>query len=553
MQDHSTRQRTARRALQRIVAMEVVSGLGDGLFWVALIALLVDDGAGAAGFAAAALVRLGPRALLSAPAGAVADRIDRRSLLVGLDVGRAALMTAIALGAARSWEVSGVLGLVFVAYLLAAPYRPALTAALPLVVGESRLSPANAAIGTTRQVMTFIGPLVGAAVVVWWSIEVAILANAVSFVVSAVLVAGIPALSGRAPVPVGMPAPIATLTGYAQRRWLATRRTPGLGVLVGLVFVMYAVRGAELVLYALVADERFDLGAAGVGLLTGAVGLGALFVMPLSARLAEHPRPDQMLVLSMAATAVPLMILATASVPALDVAVLVPLGGAVVVFEVITVVVLQRLAGRDVLGRVFGLVGSASNGGKLAGALLAPVLVALTGTSGALAVTAGVVAVAAALSWPALARLTRATRARRAELRPIVDHLATLGVFAGASRVALERVASELGAEDHTTDTVLIREGDPADDLFIAVEGTFSVHIGDRRVDDMHAGDWFGEIGLLQQQPRSATVTCTTPCTVWRIPGATFLGALADVSADPAELMDVMAERLRRRDAEGAS
>ena len=81
--------RVYRPAVWRIAGMEVVSGIGDGVFWVGLIALLLDLGVGVEGFAVAALVRLGPRAILSATAGVLADRVDRRRLLVALDIGRA--------------------------------------------------------------------------------------------------------------------------------------------------------------------------------------------------------------------------------------------------------------------------------------------------------------------------------------------------------------------------------------------------------------------------------------------------------------------------------
>lgn len=145
--------------------MEVVSGVGDGVFWVGLIAVLLDRGVGVEGFAVAALVRLGPRALISAPAGVLADRVDRRRLLVGLDLARAAVMVGLAAASRGHGGLVLLLGGVLAAYTLVAPYRPALSAALPLVAGERRLSSAAALVGTIRQLMTFIGPVIGAIVV----------------------------------------------------------------------------------------------------------------------------------------------------------------------------------------------------------------------------------------------------------------------------------------------------------------------------------------------------------------------------------------------------
>ena len=84
-----------RPVVHRIVVTEVVSGLGDGVFWVGLAAILLARGVGARGFAVAAVARLGPRALISAPAGVLADRVDRRRLLVTLDLTRGMLLVEV--------------------------------------------------------------------------------------------------------------------------------------------------------------------------------------------------------------------------------------------------------------------------------------------------------------------------------------------------------------------------------------------------------------------------------------------------------------------------
>ena len=177
--------------------MEVVSGLGDGVFWVGLTAVLLERGFGAAGFGIAAIARLGPRALISAPAGVLADRLDRRWLLVSLDLLRGAVLVMLAFAAAGDMGPTGLLVLVAIGYTIAAPYRPALTSALPLVTGEDGLASANAQVSTVRQVMTFVGPLVGAVLVAAWSPTAAFVVDAASFLVAAVLIASIPALSDR--------------------------------------------------------------------------------------------------------------------------------------------------------------------------------------------------------------------------------------------------------------------------------------------------------------------------------------------------------------------
>jgi MFS family permease len=525
--------------------MEVVSGLGDGVFWVGLAAILLARGVGAQGFAVAAVARLGPRALISAPAGVLADRVDRRRLLVTLDLTRAILLVALALAAASGAEPVALLALVFVSYTVSAPYRPALTAALPLVAGEDRLSSANALISTIRQLMTFIGPLVGAVVLHFSSPRTAFLLDAASFVVAGALIATIAELAGR---PTRRALAIsdhrATWRDDVVDGWREVAATAGLVVVAALVFAMYAARGSELVLFVLFSDERLGLGASGVGILAGAVGLGALAALPAAGRIAETNRPALVITLSLASTAVPLAALVSIRSTALACVALVVLGAGVVVFEVLSVVLLQRLSRRHMLGRVFGLVGTASNAGKLLGALVAPILAAAFGIGGAFLVCGVAVGVSAAVSVPGLIVLGRSTRLRREQLRPITEVLAQVGLFEGASQLVLERVAAAIETEAVGSATTMVNEGDPADDLFIIRDGAFVVTRGGNHLNVLGTGEWFGEIGLLQHRPRVATVASCTDAVVWRIPGETFLSALQEVAAEPSALVEVMADRL---------
>ncbi len=516
--------------------MEVVSGVGDGAFWVAFIVLLLRLGVGASGVALAVVVRLGPRALLGVPAGAIADRCDRRRLLVGLDLARSVCMLALA---ALTWAGAGegaLIGVVLATYVLAAPYRPALTAGLPHVAGESGLSTANARISTVRQVMTFVGPLLGAALAHWSTVEAAFVLNAATFAIAAMLMSSVAALSS----------PRTGMTTRIVRAGSGVGATPGLVVVGVLVVVMYAIRGSELVLYALVAADRLGLGSAGVGLLTGAVGLGALAVMPLAPRLADSPRSDVMLMMSLLLTAAPLAMLGAIRSPVVACLALVVVGAGVVIFEVVSVVLLLRLADHGSLGRVFGLVGSLSNGGKLAGAIVAPLLVEGIEVRGALVACGGFAAVAAILSVRPLRRLQLATAAEQARVRPIATVLAGLPLFEGASPMSLQRLASMVRDEEYHAGDIVIRQGAMADDLFVVRSGEFDATVGEVRVNELGRDDWFGEIGVLQQRPRTATVTARTAGVVWRVPGGAFLDALNDGAAAPMALLDEMNRRLQR-------
>ncbi len=533
--------------VRRVVCAEAVSGIGDGIFWVGLLVLLFDRGVGAGGFALAAIVRLGPRALISAPAGLLADRMDRRRLLISLDLTRAVLMLLLAVAAAQRAGLAVAFGLVLATYTVAAPARPALSAALPAVAGEDSLSSASALVGSVRQLMTFVGPLLGAFMLRFAPPSTAFAVNGVCFALSAFVLLFVPRLSEpRVASTETLKSHRASWLDQLGEGWRAVRANAGLTVVMRLVFVMYAVRGAELVLYVLVAEELLGLGTTGVGVLAGAVGLGAVLALPAAARFAEAERLTEVMLATLLSTAAPLALLAVLGSPGVAGAALVATGVGIVGFEVLSLILLQRLSRREMLGRIFGVVGAASNAGKLFGALLAPALVAVVGLRGSLVAIATLVMLVGLVSIPQLLALSRSTNATRRELQPIVQKLGVLGVFADASPSALERLAASVIVERVPAGAVVLRKGDPADDLFVVQEGDFAVFDADRQINRMTSGDWFGEIGLLQRSPRTATVVSTSQALVWRIPGDTFLGAMGTLAAAPGALLDTMADRLAR-------
>ena len=257
--------------------------------------------------------------------------------------------------------------------------------------------------------------------------------------------------------------------------------------------------------------------------------------------------------LSLASTAIPTALLGIVQSPVIACIVLFQVGLGIVAFEVVSVMLLQRLTRREMSGRVFGLVGTATNAGKLLGAVLTPAVVIALGLTTTLVLLGTVVAVAGVFCGPALVRMSRESRRSAAKMRPIVRTLSTLGVFDGASPFALEQVAAALRTEHFDDGTVVLAEGDPADDMFVIRSGRFVVTAHGQQIDALRDGDWFGEIGLLQRRGRTATVIAATDAEVWRIPGAVFLSALEEGAAEPTALMEVMAARLGRTAAAAAS
>jgi CRP-like cAMP-binding protein len=181
-----------------------------------------------------------------------------------------------------------------------------------------------------------------------------------------------------------------------------------------------------------------------------------------------------------------------------------------------------------------------------AGSLLAPALLAVVGLDASFLAAAAVLLGAAAIA--AIALRTGNRPSELVESR--VQVLAGLSLFAGAPRFALEGLAAECREERPAPGAVLIREGDPPDDLFVVVEGSVSVTAGpaNRPLATLGPGDFFGEIGLIKGVPRTASVTVASPAVVLRIDGELFLSLVRTGVAHGGTLGRSVGVRLARQE-----
>lgn len=541
---HAAHRRRGRSGIARLLASEAVTGLGDGVFWVSFVVLLSHEPRFEVLLTVAVLVRLGPRALLSLAVGSLVDGPSLRRVLTAIDASRSVCMAALLALAwidAPAWSLIACL-LAFA--LLGVPTRAGMSLGLARLADEDHLASANATLSTIRQVSTFVGPTAGALVAAW-SVRAGIATNAVAFALSAALLwsnrgidAGGVRHDRRRPRPRGL--------AQLGAGFTATRSVAGLGSVVGLVLVLYVLRGAEMVLHVLLVTDLLHSSPGHVGAITAAIGVGAIVSAPVASRLARGPRPATAVLASIALSAVPTAAVVAAHDVTVAAAILFPVGIGMVVFEVVSTVTLQRAAPAGDLGGVLGVVTSASSSGKLLGATLAPFVVAATSVRSALIGVGALVAIAGAAAAPGLARVGDATALRRRALAPITDVLGRLSIFESASALALERLAAVVQPIDLAPGAVVIREGDPADDMFVIRSGSFDVTVRGDLINTMEPGDWFGEIGLVEGVARTATVTTRSAALVWRVPGDVFLSALQDSGDAPAALLDGIAERLAR-------
>ena len=522
-----------------------VSETGSWLYAAATIIYILDATGSAAWVGVAAVVRLLPYVLFEPFGGAIADRYDRRKVMIVSDLARAAVMCVMAVVAisTSTTAVVVVIALTFVNNTLSSPYYPCVTAVTPSIVPERDLAAANALSGTIDNFALAFGPALSAVLLLLGPPPIAIALNGVTFLISALLVARM-RTRGR----VGE---VEAEVSLVQRIGLGAKAIKGSReaiLLIGLAFAFGLTFGQEVVLYGPLAEDSLGLGIDATGLLFAAPGIGGLLVAALAARLAARSHTAGVLALSIFLGGIPLTLLSFIHDPVVAFALLIFEGAAVIVSDVVTTTTLQRVVPNDKVGSAFGILGGVSVIGMVLGSLLAPLMIEVFGLSIATALAGGVLLVVTLVVLPRARAMDRTAAARAIELAPTVDLLERLGIFEGTTPQQLEALAAVSKEVRSPVGSVVIREGDEPDDLFAIAEGALQVRRGagmaEHVVATLGEGDYVGEIGLLEKRSRTATVVAVEPARLLRIPGEDFLRIVNEAPRISPTLISVVASRL---------
>ncbi|MFN8168008.1 MAG: MFS transporter [Candidatus Nanopelagicales bacterium] len=522
--------------LARVLVAYGAGAVVEYAAWIAVIFYAYDIG-GATLAGIAGVVQLLPAAVIAPAAGSVGDRLPRGTALSGSYAVEALLIAvtaALLVLGAPVWAVLTASTLVTASVSVA---RPIHYASLPqLVRTPGALVRSNSATGVLQGVGLFVGPLLAGIVVERWSSATALGLCAVVVLLSALLT-------------VRLRLPVASAGGDdgALRAAVAGLRVVGRdrGVLALLLALGmgYLVSGALEVLSVAFADEVLGAGSASAGLMFGASGVGALLGAALAAAVALRTRLALPVVAAIVVAGLPLMLMAEIRVLAPAVVLIAVYGLGEAIAGVTARTLLQRVTDDGLLARVFSVQEGVNLVGLALGAGLAPVLVAAFGpAAGFVPLGAGLV-IAGLLCWLPLRAMDS-----RAVVRPdVVALLRRAEVFAAMAPPALERLAGgarwvELGADE-----VVIAQGETGDAYYVVGSGTLAVEVdGVRRDVLLGAGDGFGEIALLQDVPRTATVTTTSPVRLLRVERDPFLAAITGTVDGRSVAHDIAAAHLRR-------
>jgi CRP-like cAMP-binding protein len=184
------------------------------------------------------------------------------------------------------------------------------------------------------------------------------------------------------------------------------------------------------------------------------------------------------------------------------------------------------------VARVFGVFWAFVLGAIALGTVITPLLVRAFDLEAALWIMALLPMGLAVGGFVSLDRIDRESRGRAVALAPKVAILEGLGMFSTASRATLEGLAAAATEIEFEPSVPIIREGEESEALYVLTEGRVEVSAHgegggpERVIRTMSAPAYFGEIGVLEHIPRTASVTALTPCRCERIEGEAFLDAL---------------------------
>lgn len=518
------REALRQRDFRTLAVSALIDQVGSWSYSVVLAVVVFDRTHSTTWLAGLSATRWITGLVLSGYAGVVADRYERTRVMVLSASASGVVMAGIAVAVGVKAPVWTLVPLIACSGVASSPYQPAAGALTPEVVPESTLAAANAFFAAIENVVVVLGPAIGGLVLVIGSPTVGVAINAASFFVAAALASRL-GVTSRGVVERG--AGLLTQSLVGLRAIFANRAALALVVFCALDSAVY---GASTVIYAPLS-ERLGTGVNGYSYLLAGGALGGVLAAGLASRLSALRRLAPVIGVSLALQALPFAVTvwAHSATPAFVLQVVSGVG--MVVVDVLAVTALQRDLDKGSLSRVLGGFDAIITAATLVGSFVLAAVMAASGIVAALLVIGLGATGLAVLGLPLLVRADRMTAAATAQLQERVAVLDRLDLFDGASRPVLERLAMNADERRLPAGDELIREGEPADALWVLVEGSLAVQATagrgqQRELPPVTAPGYVGEIGLVRGIPRTATVSVSEPSVLLRIDGAEFLAAL---------------------------
>jgi predicted MFS family arabinose efflux permease len=518
--------------------VELAWMLGWASEWAWLVALWVYAfrASGVVAVGVLGLARTLPAALLAPALSTLSDRLPRHRVLLGVHLGRGLVLALVALAVASGAPPLVVYLLAPLDALLGVLHRPTHMPLLPaLARSPEDLVAANVASSSFEGIGTLVGPAVGGILVATAAPAWGFVIPALGFWLAALSVSGVrPAQALR--LHPDRPDLLHTMLGGIR----ALVDYPSAGLVVALFWSQVVVRGLLNVLVVLAAEELLHIGQEGVGYLYSAIGAGSLLGALGAVALVGRRRMAPSFAAGLVLWGAPILMIGLIPLAGPAVFFLVVLGLGNATLDVSGFTIVQRTVPNAVRGRVFGVLEAGIMLSTGIGSALAPLLVLAAGARGALIITGAILPSLAVLSWHWVSR---------ADARGVIPErqlalLRGVPMLAPLPLTVLEQVASEVIAVRFAAGVAIITQGDVGDRFYILAEGEAEATVDGKSVRHMGPGEFFGEIALLRDVPRTATVTAVDAVLAYALNRDAFLAAVTGDRQSSSAAAAVVEDRL---------
>ncbi|MGZ4438918.1 MAG: MFS transporter [Gaiellaceae bacterium] len=521
------------RDLRRVELAFVCFNAAEWGVWIAMLVYAYERG-GATEAGIVAVVQLVPAAVFAPFGASLADRLPPARVLVLAYAVQAAALAATAASLLAGAPAPLSYALAAVAATAVTLTRPTQAALVPgLARTPEELTSANVVSGWIESVSLVAAPALAGV----------LLAVGSPGLVFAVM-AGLSLLGGLVVLPVVVP-PAAAGEADTRQALRLVRDVPEARLLLGLLAAESVAIGALDVVYVVLAVSLLELGGSGAGYLNAAFGAGGVLGVVATAALVGRRHLTPALAAGALAWCGAFVVLGADPRTATAFALLAVAGAGRTVMDVAGRTLLQRIAPVDLLARVFGLLEGLSMAALAVGSLLTPLLVGLAGGKASVIGVGLILPVALLLVGPRLLAIDRRATVPVVEL----SLLRSLPLFAPLGPPQLESLARELEPVEVPAGEDVVREGDQGDRFYAIADGELEVTRGDRSLATLRRGDGFGEIALLRNVPRTATVTARTPARLYALQRGPFLAAVAAHPRAGEEAERLVGERLAAQQA----
>ena len=509
--------------------------------WALLVTTLVIayDRGGPVAVGILGVVRYLTPALVAPFAGVPASRWQPLDVLRATNLARTIAAVGVAIVVATDAPLSALLLFVALEAGIGAFSRPLHMGLLPACSSSpGQLVAANVTSSAAEGLGTFVGPALASLLLVWSGPLGALVAVVVIYAV------GVVAIANARIAPVGRRREDAASAGTIVAELLTGARTvarlPGARLVLIGVAAQTFVRGLLTVLTVVAAIELLGMGEPGVGTLNAAMGLGSLIGAGASLALAARARLSPAFIVALVGWGAPIALIGLVAQPAVAILAMILVGLSNAFLDVAGYTLIQRTTPNEARISVLGLTDGLANLGPAAGGLVAPFLISSIGVQGALVVTGSLLPIAALL----LRSLTRdvdeggPAAARRVEL------LRGQPLFAPLSLATVEHLAATMRPRHFDAGEWLMREGDAGDDYELIDAGDVEISQGDAVLRTLGAGHGVGEIALVNDVPRTASVRAIGAVEVFSLDRDAFLEAVTGHAASHAAARTVAGDRL---------